>query len=110
MSSGPLTATSAVDAAIREATGFTGEACETVWVYGRALWCYLGRMEFQPEGSAKAVTIATRLIKRYRDGDSSCFLVEMPRHMASTLEIEGCVLDGEDLKRKFSVIDTSREF
>lgn len=91
-----------IDSVIAEVTGVTTVPSETVWIYGRALWCHAGRMEFRCEGMkpGQHVVIATGLVKRYRDGDSDAFLIGMPKHMAEVLEVGEFLLTPEMVERK----------
>ncbi len=47
-------------------------------------------------------------VKRYRDGESGFFLIEMPKGMAAALEIENFVLTDAELGRLKRNIDTTR--
>jgi hypothetical protein len=89
-----------IDDAIAEVTGLAGGEVETVWVYGVAFWCQAGRMVFSVDGGTEPVTLVTSLITRYRDGESSHFLVELPRPMAEVLGIDKYALDEKAVEAK----------
>ncbi|MBV9217365.1 MAG: hypothetical protein JO053_14445 [Acidobacteria bacterium] len=83
-----------LEAAIAEATGINPSLdADTVWVYGEVGWMYKG--QFDLEGR----TVTTSMVKRFRDGDSAMFLVEMPRAMARVLGLEGLIVTGYKLER-----------
>jgi hypothetical protein len=98
---------------IAEFTGVRGGERATVWLYGEVLWVHTQHFDFEAErhGRTKQVQIITSpLVKRYRDGEGSMFLIEIPRTMAEVLKIEDFVLDGPELERFKGRIDTTRSW
>lgn len=100
-----------IDNAIAELTGITGNGSGgTVWVYGE----YKGASEHVTKFEASRgrrtmfVEIMNRQVKRYRDGETSLFLIEMPSVMAKVLGLEEFVLDDAELERLRRYVDTSR--
>jgi hypothetical protein len=97
---------------IAEFTGVRGVERATVWLYGEVLWVHTQHFDYEAErhGRTKQVQIITSpLVKRYRDGEGSMFLIEIPRTMAEVLKLEDFVLDGPELERFKGRIDTSEE-
>lgn len=93
------TAQNEIDAVIADVTGMTGVgAGETVWVYGEVVWMHGGEFTFQPEGG-RVVGLTTSLVRRFRDGESSMFLIELPYAMARGLGIDAHKVEGHRLER-----------
>jgi hypothetical protein len=111
MTAAVMEKTTGIDRAIAELTHVTGtHAGQPVWVYGEMLWADPTAFNFIVirNKAAKQVTIITSSVKRFRDAETSFFLIEMSSMMAHILEVEDFVLDTDELVRKQRHIDTSR--
>lgn len=101
-------------AAIAELMGVKQKPAEKkVCAYGTAKWIKQTTTTWilwQPYGKVreKAVTLLQAGITKYRDGDSSEFLLEMPEAYATIYEIENYLLSEADLERLKQRVDTSR--
>lgn len=103
--------TTAVQQAIAEVTQVTGNhAGGTVWIYGQMKWAEQPDFEFEAcrRRTTKRVRLMANLVKRYRDGESQFFLIELPLAMALALELRDLVLPPDELERMKRNIDTSR--
>jgi hypothetical protein len=93
--------------------GVRGVERATVWLYGEVLWVHTQHFDYEAErrGRTKQVQIITSpLVKRYRDGEGSMFLIEIPRTMAEVLKLEDFVLAAEEVERFKGRIDTTRQW
>lgn len=105
-----------LDTAIDELTGVTGNhAGESVWIYGEMVWGTPHIFEFivihealkVRECHEKKVSITSNLVKRYRDGGTPFFLINMSSMMAHILDVEQFILSPEELERKKRTINTT---
>lgn len=104
---------SELDKAIAAVTRVTGQAGgEPVWVYAQMLWGDHPSAEFTVMRGThwKRVTLMVDQVKRYRDGETSYFLIQMPHTMAAALGIEDLILPLGELERLRRSIDTTRAF
>lgn len=105
------TATAAVREAIDEITQVTGHhSGGMVWIYGQMLWAELPAFRFIALRGRRQleVSLMAGQIKRYRDGESQFFLVEMPLGMAIALDLTEFVLPPDELAHLKRNIDVSR--
>lgn len=97
-------------AAVTRVTGQTGS--EPVWVYAAMLWGDHPSAEFTVMRGQhwKRVTLMVDQVKRYRDGETSYFLIQMPHTMAAALGIEDLILPLGELARLKRYIDMTHEY
>jgi len=115
-----MTTSTEIDKAIAADTHVTGQdGGAKCWVYGQMVWGDHPSAEFDikaPQFTAtrathwKRITLMVDQVKRYRDGDSAFFLIELPYTMAAALGIETLILTMAELKRLQRSIDTTRAF
>src|SRR4051812_1220006 len=91
------------ETAIAELTNVKGSpAEEPVWIYGEMIWGH--PVSFQLEATrgllTKRVRLMTGQVKRYREGDSKFFLVQVSAVTARILEIEEFLLSPQELEQR----------
>lgn len=101
-----------IENAIAEITGLTADnrQLSTVWIYGQMMWATVPDFEFEASRgrTVKKVRLMAEMVKRYRDGESNLWLIELPQTMATALGLDDLVLPPNELERLKKNIDTSR--
>lgn len=101
-----------IENAIAEITNVLGkrEDVETVWIYGQMMWATVPDFEFEASRgrTVKKVRLMAEQVKRYRDGESNLWLIELPATMATVLGLDDLILPPDELERLKKNIDTSR--
>ena len=108
-----MTTSTEIDKAIAAVTHVTGQdGGAKCWVYAQMLWGDHPSAEFTVMRGThwKRVTLMVDQVKRYRDGETSYFLIQMPHTMAAALGIEDLILPLGELARLQRNIDVSRPF
>jgi hypothetical protein len=116
-----MTTSTEIENAIAGITRVTGQGVlAPVWVYGQMLWGDHPSAEFAIETpreftatrgrATKTVSLMVDQVKRYRDGETAFFLIELPHTMAAALGIEDFILPLGELDRLRRSIDTTRAF
>lgn len=92
-----------IDNAIRELTGvgfreIEAERRRKVFAYGQLIRTSPDKftIEFRLGKQRRVVTIPTSLVKRYREGDSHDFVVEMTTMQAEIMQITDLLLSSDD--------------
>ncbi|MBK8468130.1 MAG: hypothetical protein IPL32_20345 [Chloracidobacterium sp.] len=96
--------------AIDEITHVSGVSVAMVWIYGQMVWAELPAFRFIALRGRQQleVSLMAGQVKRYRDGESQFFLIEMPLGMAIALDLTEFVLPPDELERMKRNIDVSR--
>lgn len=98
-----MTETSQLSTAIDELTNVTGKhAGEPVWIYGEMVWAAPISFDFIAiRGKLfTQVRLMTDQVRRYRDGETNLFLIEISSITASVLGLEDYLLGPGEIETK----------